>query len=329
MTLLVQIKPIAAIMPDLPNWIPAQSTQPSGALIEQSSFLGHFFSLSPLSPGVPTKFFKDPKLMTPGDRDNVIADEYLSHTIPATDPHFISEIFFLNCYAHSIGLGPTMQNHTRLEGDMNELQRQIDHINAIDNWRATPHAALFSAALERTKIQMEETAALEATMEALMYDRVSQEKSLDFLGFVANWLLRLVDERHLHPAKTLTLPLKEQVPIEWRCLPQFLFEIITDHLLYIMRYPPLEDFAYGSIPDVIGDRPRPELIIVALTFIGPSGSGYIQNPHLKAKLAEMLYWGTLKHPRFAYGLFGEVLNSNSFALEWTFPSVMSFYIGRT
>ena len=72
-------------------------------------------------------------------------------------------------------------------------------------------------------------------MDALMYDRVSQEKSLDFLGFVANWLLRLVDERHLHPAKTLSLPLKEQVPIEWKCLPQFLFEIITDHLLYIMR----------------------------------------------------------------------------------------------
>ena len=77
----------------------------------------------------------------------------------------------------------------------------------------------------------------------------------------------------------------------------------------------------------MGDRPRPELIILALTFIGPSGSGYIQNPHLKAKLAEMLYWGTLKYPRFTYGLFGEVLNSNVFALEWTFPSVMSFYIG--
>ena len=90
----------------------------------------------------------------------------------------------------------------------------------------------------------------------------------------------------------------------------------------------LQDEIDNSIPDVIGDRPRPELIILALTFIGPSGSGYIQNPHLKAKLAEMLYWGTLKHSRFPYGLFGEVLNSNSFALEWTFPSVMSFYIGR-
>lgn len=84
----------------------------------------------------------------------------------------------------------------------------------------------------------------------------------------------------------------------------------------------------SAAPQIMGNRPRPELIILALTFIGPSGSGYIQNPHLKAKLAEMLYFGTLKHPPFQYGLF-EVLNSNAFALEWTFPSVMSFYIGQS
>lgn len=77
----------------------------------------------------------------------------------------------------------------------------------------------------------------------------------------------------------------------------------------------------------MGDHSRPELVIFSLTFISPSGSSYIQNPHLKAKLAEVLYFGTLKHPRYVDGLFGDVLNSNSFALEWTFPSVMSFYIG--
>jgi ubiquitin conjugation factor E4 B len=165
-----------------------------------------------------------------------MAEEYLSRTIKGVEPHFISEIFFLNSYAHSIGLGPAMQIHSRLEGDLAEMQRQVDRINATHDWRASPHAALFTAALERTKTQIEETASLEATMDALMYDRVSQEKSLDFLGFVANWLLRLVDERHLHPTKTLQLPLPKEVPIAWKCLPQFLFEIITDHLLYIMRY---------------------------------------------------------------------------------------------
>jgi len=210
-----------------------------------------------------------------------------------------------------------MQTHLRLEGDISDMQRQVDRITQTENWRQSPHAALITAALERTKKQIEAVSSLEATFEAVMYDRISQEKSLDFLGFVANWLLRLADGRHAHPTKLIQLPLPQEVPIEWRCLPQFLFEIITDHLLYVMR-----------IPELVGDRQRPELVILALTFIGPSGSAYIQNPHLKAKLAEMLYWGTLKHPRFTSGLFGDVLNTHSFALEWTFPSVMSFYIGQ-
>jgi ubiquitin conjugation factor E4 B len=167
--------------------------------------------------------------------DNNLAEEYLSHTIRDVDPHFISEIFFLNAFAHNVGTGPAMQTHRRLEGDIAEMQRQVDRINATDNWRQSPHAALYSAALERTKKQIDDAASLEATMDAVMYDRLSQEKSLDFLGFVANWLLRLADQRHQHPTQTISLPLKEDVPIEWRCLPQFLFEIITDHLLYVMR----------------------------------------------------------------------------------------------
>jgi ubiquitin conjugation factor E4 B len=168
--------------------------------------------------------------------DNHLAEEYFSNTINDVDPHFISEIFFLNSYAHSIGLGPAMQTHSRLEGDITEMQRQLDRINTTQDWRNSPHAALFMAALERTKAQIEETSSLEATMDCVMYDRVNQERSLDFLGFVANWLLRLADERHEHPSKMVKMPLREEVPIEWRCLPQFLIEIITDHFLYIMRY---------------------------------------------------------------------------------------------
>jgi ubiquitin conjugation factor E4 B len=56
MTLLAKVKPIASIMPDLPNWIPEQTL--SGAIIEQSSLLGHLFALSPLSVGVPQILFK-------------------------------------------------------------------------------------------------------------------------------------------------------------------------------------------------------------------------------------------------------------------------------
>ena len=68
MVLLSQIKPIASIMPDLPNWIPAPTNPPSGAIIEQSSLLGQFFALSPLAPGVSQAYFRDPKTMSPGDK---------------------------------------------------------------------------------------------------------------------------------------------------------------------------------------------------------------------------------------------------------------------
>lgn len=208
------------------------------------------------------------------------------------------------------------------------MARQVARIQGTENWRQSPHAALFAAALERTRRQIEEAEGLEGVMDAVLWDRIAQEKSLDFLGFVANFLVRRADPRHEHPQRRVDLPLPADVPMAWRVLPQFLFEIITDQLLYVMRYERLIVWLTGRVPDVIGDRPRPELVILALTFIGPSGSDYVQNPHLKAKLAEMLYWGTLKHPRYPYGLFGEILNSNSFALEWTFPAAMSFYIGK-
>lgn len=71
MTLLVQCKPIASIMPEMPNWIPVHNT-PSGAIIEQQSLLGRFFTLSPLAPGVPKEFFREPKLMSRGDRLSMV-----------------------------------------------------------------------------------------------------------------------------------------------------------------------------------------------------------------------------------------------------------------
>jgi len=115
------------------------------------------------------------------------------------------------------------------------MQRQVDRIQNTPNWRQSPHAALFSAALERTKVQIEETMSLEVMLDAVMWDKVSLDRTIEFLGFVANWLLRLVDERGEHPQRTLELPLSEDVSMQWRCLPQFLFEIITDCLLYVMR----------------------------------------------------------------------------------------------
>jgi ubiquitin conjugation factor E4 B len=66
MMLLAQIKPIASIMPQLSNWIPAQHD--SGTIIERSSFFGPFFALSPLDSDVSQAFFKDLRSTSAGDK---------------------------------------------------------------------------------------------------------------------------------------------------------------------------------------------------------------------------------------------------------------------
>ena len=70
--MLLQVKQIAMVVPDLSTWMISPRPQtPSGAALEKSSFLGHFFALSPLSPSTPKEFFRDPKHMSPGDRQSM------------------------------------------------------------------------------------------------------------------------------------------------------------------------------------------------------------------------------------------------------------------
>jgi ubiquitin conjugation factor E4 B len=63
--MLVQVKQIAAEVPNLPNWIP-HSNPPNGSIIEKQSFLGPFFALSPLTS--PQAFFPDAKHMSSADK---------------------------------------------------------------------------------------------------------------------------------------------------------------------------------------------------------------------------------------------------------------------
>jgi ubiquitin conjugation factor E4 B len=234
--------------------------------------------------------------------------------------HFISEIFFLNSYARWIGLGPAMQSYSLLKAEIAEMHRTE---NAAD-------AVLSMTMVEGLRTQLQEARMLEVAMNSVLRNSLDQKGALNFLRFVTNWLLRLVDKRHEHPAETVVLPLQEDIPFEWQSLPQFLIEIVTDYFIHMMKYSPARSntLTWRYAPDMIIDLGSgSELFILALTFIGPSGSPYIQNSHLKAKLAEVLYWGTLKHSHLKDSFFGKTLIEDQFSRDWATPSIISFYTG--
>jgi hypothetical protein len=163
---------------------------------------------------------------------NNLVDNHLSRPITGRDPHFICEIFFLNGYAHWIGLGPAIRHHSQLKGYMTEMQCELS--NVIKTTRSSQNEGdPVMETAERIRGQIQEVSAHEAAMDCVM--SCDQQLNLDFLGFVANWLLRLADRRHEHADTVITLPLNKDIPTEWLSLPQFLMEIISDHLVYMMK----------------------------------------------------------------------------------------------
>lgn len=141
--------------------------------------------------------------------------KYFSQMIENRDPHFISDIFFLTSYAHSIGFGPLMEKYSHIENGRTLLQRKLDIIANSGQPVTIPMT------------DAEDCGPLEV-MNCIMNDRVNQEKSLNFLCLVTKWLLKFMDEKNEY--------LGSKIPIEWKCLPEFLMQIVLNHAIFIMRF---------------------------------------------------------------------------------------------
>ncbi|CCJ31148.1 unnamed protein product [Pneumocystis jirovecii] len=230
-------------------------------------------------------------------------------------PNFISEIFFLNVAYHYYGLSTAMHNHEHLMKMINDLQKQYDILESQKSeWTKTTHASILNSNMKQLYLQIDKTKGHSYCFDAILLDNVLQSKSFSFLCLLASWLLRLVDPKHQHPQSIITLPLPQDVNDHMRNLPEYFVEEIADFFLYTSKYN----------PELIISNSAIELVIFIITFL--KSSSYIKNPYLKAKLAEILFYGTLKQHNYPYGILGDILNSNAFSLHHLLPALMSFYV---
>jgi ubiquitin conjugation factor E4 B len=123
MTLLAKIKPIASIMPDLQNWIPEQTTL-SGAIIEQSSLLGHLFALSPLSFGVPQILFKDLPIMSQEEQESQLTS--IREEIQAYQKQLHTICYAIVCSSHKGRRGVLDWLSAALSWNKKRLAIQVD-----------------------------------------------------------------------------------------------------------------------------------------------------------------------------------------------------------
>jgi ubiquitin conjugation factor E4 B len=106
--------------------------------------------------------------------------------------------------------------------------------------------------------------------QGVLLDEVAQARSMQFMRYVIVWLLRLVSPGF--PKKPLDLPLPEQQPMAFQCLPEYFLEDIVDNFKFITRF----------IPHIITSTQCEELVMICITFL--RSSEYIKNPYLKSGL---------------------------------------------
>ncbi|WVQ67519.1 uncharacterized protein L199_005719 [Kwoniella botswanensis] len=106
---------------------------------------------------------------------------------------------------------------------------------------------------------------------------------------------------------------KLKAPLEFRMLPEYLFDNITEYFDFLARYN----------PDALDDADKDIVITFVVTFLSPN---YVNNPFLKAKLVSILSYGLWPMGYWRKGALFDRLSVHSLSTEYLMPTLIRFFI---
>ncbi|KAF9919148.1 hypothetical protein BX616_000836 [Lobosporangium transversale] len=241
-----------------------------------------------------------------------MTDSYASGTSTSAI-NFISDIFFLTLGFHHIGLSKMYIDYKRFMKDFYEIRDQYDRLKEQEtSGQLSVENGLL---IKRYEIQLEKMITFRLSLESQIMDPIILAHSFQFYNLVMAWLLRMVDPTHTYPQSTIQLPLPEKPSEDFANLPEYIIEDIVEFFLFVLRHS----------HETVGSSTLDELITFTMVFL--ITPGYIKNPYLKAKFAEILFYMTLPYRgQRNDDTLGMKLNTHPMALQCLIPAIMNFYV---
>ncbi|RDW57967.1 ubiquitin-ubiquitin ligase UFD2 [Aspergillus mulundensis] len=253
------------------------------------------------------------------DETKINADQHASDAFYAKKAegtnNFITEIFFLTVAAHHYGSESLTSKLDTLERDLKHMESTLVKLEAERHkWSSNPmQLRLFETQLKKYKDKLDMGLALKYSLQGVLFDDQWQFRSMTFMRYVVVWLLRVASGKNF-PKEQLVLPLPEQPPEVFKCLPEYFVDDIVSNFKFIM----------WCMPQIITATQGDELVMLCIAFL--ECSEYIKNPYLKAGLVSILFRGTWPRPGGGTGVLVDLLNSMPFANEYLLHACMNFYI---
>ncbi|KAF5338878.1 hypothetical protein D9611_008795 [Ephemerocybe angulata] len=242
------------------------------------------------------------------------ANEWAAQNPPTEPPNFISNIFFLTVAMAHYGFLKTIDTYNNTHKQMDDIKRHLQALEGDGSWQGTPMQARVEAAIKLVKVEEEKIRMQQLAFEAGLVDPELLFRSISFMNFLSVWLIRQADPKKQHPSPMAELPLPTEVPMAFRCLPEYIVEDIVDYF----------HFAVQNAPDKFELAGKTELLVFILTFL--TSTWYIKNPFLKSKINDVLFMSIWGYGRERNGVLGNMLNSHPLALKHLMPALMHFYI---
>ncbi|KAI0755049.1 ubiquitin elongating factor core-domain-containing protein [Daedaleopsis nitida] len=228
-------------------------------------------------------------------------------------PNFISDIYYLTLAANHIGQQKIVNSIEHLAREYDDIRRHIEAIQGDNSWRGTPYQARTEATINAGKAEQDKIYAAQLAYETQLGEPELVFRSISFANLVSTWLIRHVDPRKQHPNTLVDLPLPKEVPTSFRVLPEYLLEDVIEYYLFVIRQSPKSLELSG----------KNEMLMWCLTFL--TSTWYIKNPFLKAKIVEVLFYGTWNWGEHR-NVLTTLLNTHPMALKHLMPALMHFYI---
>ena len=245
--------------------------------------------------------------------DQKTSDDFYSHPVEGNS-NFISEVFFLTLAAHHYGTEAANATLSQLDKDLKRMKKHVDEIE-LDRHKFVNDPVrlrMFEEAIKKYKDQLDKGLSYKFSVEGILLDELSQTRSMQFMRYVIVWLIRLVSPGF--PKTPIKLPLPEQEPDIFKCLPEYFLEDVVGNYKFIMR----------NMPQIMTSTQSDELVMLCVSFL--RCGEYIRNPYLKSGLVTILYHGIWPTWSRSRGALGDILNAHPFCLKYLLHALMKFYI---
>lgn len=229
--------------------------------------------------------------------------------------NFISEVFFLTMAAHQYGSEAASATLNTLEKETKRMEKGLEALE-LDRHKyvnSSIELRMYEDALKKFRDKLDKGLSYKHALQGILLDDLAQARSMQFMRYVSVWLLSLVAPSHGFPKKAIQLPLPDEEPEVFKCLPEYFLEVVVINFKFIMR----------NMPHIVTSTQCDELVMLCVTFL--QCSEYIKNPYLKSGLVTIMYHGIWPVYNRSHGVLGDLLKSLPFATKHLLHGLMKFY----